>query len=143
MPNQIRAVSSVQELLLGLVSPHRSCEPEPPMNNYCTYTAINHSKHEDKNSRYHQSKQSTNDLWLLLAIYSHLFSLLTRAGRSNQQVLGPGVEKSCGYFVFQWSRYREVEVICGNVIFKPHLMAKISLLQWKKKLQLKSTTFLH
>lgn len=52
--NQIGAVSSVQKLHLSLVPLHRPCKPEPPMNNYCTYNAINHSEHEDENSRYNQ-----------------------------------------------------------------------------------------
>lgn len=52
--DQIGAVPSLLQLHLGLVSLQRSCKPEPPVNNYCTYTAINHSEHEDENSRYHQ-----------------------------------------------------------------------------------------
>lgn len=52
--NQVGAVSSVQELHLSLVSLHGPCKPEPPVNNYCTYTAINHSEHEDENSKYNQ-----------------------------------------------------------------------------------------
>lgn len=60
-----------------------------------------------------------------MVIVGNLFSSLTTAGKSNQQVLEPGIEKNCGYFVSYWGRYRGVEVIYGNVIFKPHLMTKI------------------
>ena len=97
--NQIGAVFSVQELHLSLVSLHGPCKPEPPVNNYCTYTAINHSEHEDENNQNNQYFQSKTDFRLPLAIYSHLLSSLTRAGPSNQQVLEPGTEKNLGYFV--------------------------------------------
>lgn len=54
MSNEICAVFPVQELHLSLVSLHWPCKPEPSINNYCTYTAINHSEYEDESGQYSQ-----------------------------------------------------------------------------------------
>lgn len=97
--NQIGAVSSVQELHLSLVSLHRPCKPEPPKERLL-HLNCNQSLWTWGWGRSIQSiKRSKDDLWLLLTIYSHLFLSLTRAGQSNRQVLEPGTEKNCGYFV--------------------------------------------
>lgn len=58
--DQIGSVFLVEELHLRLVSLQRACKPEPSMNNYYTYNAINHPEHEDDNIPYCQSHGVTS-----------------------------------------------------------------------------------